>query len=91
MPCPHATDPSPSIPSFEMTSRVPYAPDQRGAVLAAVKMPSLSETFRSASRTALVMASRCRLSWILSGGMPISSLWSTPTVQVTLRSRGKLR
>src|SRR5262249_3055206 len=70
-------------------ARVDPAPDQRGALLAAVKLPSTSETFRSASRT-LVVASTCRLNWLLSGGVTISSLWYTPTVQATLRSRREI-
>src|SRR6267143_3036895 len=54
----------------------------------AVKMPSTSETLSPASRTALVTASTCRLSWLLWGSVPISSDSSTPTMQATFdRSR----
>ena len=52
----------------------------------AVKTPSTSLTLRPASRTALWMASTCRVSMLLSGSVPISSLSSTPTMQTVLLS-----
>src|SRR5437868_713132 len=51
-------------------------------------MPSMSEIFSPASRTALVTASTCKESWLLCGSVPISSDSSTPTIQATFdRSR----
>src|SRR6266508_4154145 len=52
----------------------------------AVKIPSMSDTWRPASRAALVIASTCRVSWLLPGSVPISSLSSTPTMQAELLS-----
>jgi hypothetical protein len=52
----------------------------------AVKIPSMSETLIPASRAALVIASTCRVSWLLPGSVPISSLSSTPTMQTELLS-----
>ena len=52
----------------------------------AVNTPSMSETFSPASRMALWVASRCRLSMLLPGSVPISSLSSTPTMQTLLLS-----
>src|SRR5213594_675322 len=64
------------------------SPMVAGECWPAVKMPSTSETLSPASRTALVTASTCRLSWLLWGSVPISSDSSTPTMQATLeRSR----
>src|SRR4029453_7190579 len=49
-------------------------------------IPSTSLTLSPASRTALVIASRCSASWLLLGRMPISSLSSTPTMHAVLES-----
>jgi hypothetical protein len=56
------------------------SPRIAGECWPAVKMPSTSRTLSPASRTALVIASRCRVSWLLPGSIPISSLSSAPTI-----------
>src|SRR6185503_6806888 len=52
----------------------------------AVNTPSMSETRRPASRTALWTASTWSVSWLLPGSVPISSLSSTPTMQAAFDS-----
>src|SRR4029450_9878744 len=62
-------------------------PSAAGECWPAVKIPSTSDTLSPASRTALLIASTCRLSWLLPGSVPISSLSSPPTLQHTLLHR----
>ncbi len=52
----------------------------------AVKTPSTSLIFKPASLTAFLTASRCRVSWLLWGSVPSSSLSSAPTMQTEFRS-----
>src|SRR5262249_62359805 len=58
----------------------------RAYVDTAVKTPSTSPILSPASRTALRTASTWRVSWLLLGSVPSSSLSSTPTMQTELRS-----
>src|SRR5262249_50147198 len=62
------------------------SPNRAGECWPAVKMPSTSLILRPASRTALVIASRCTASWLLWGSVPISSLSSTPTMHTEFDS-----
>src|SRR5215813_2769947 len=62
------------------------SPSRAGECWPAVKMPSTSLILRPASRTALVIASRCNASWLLWGSVPISSLSSTPTMHTEFES-----
>src|SRR5687768_15927460 len=57
-----------------------------GECCPAVNTPSMSATRRPASRAALWMASMCRVSWLLCGRVPSSSLSSTPTMHAAFDS-----